>query len=642
MTRHVYLQQRPWEELQEHFITKIKESPRRLAVEEIPSHEALGRITARAVKAQISSPHYHASAMDGFAVRSEETFGASEANPITLRPEQAIPVNTGHPLPKGKDAVVMIEDVHQTPEGLEIIQALAPWENVRPVGEDIVIQEMVLRQNHRIGPADVGALLAAGILRVQVKAIPQVGFIPSGNEITDITTQPQKVSLEPGEIVEFNSHVISGLIQEWGGKTQVYPVVSDEPEKIKAALQKAVSENDLVIINAGSSAGSKDFTADAISELGELLAHGAAIKPGKPVMLGLIDSTPVIGLPGYPVSAIVAAELFIKAALSTIQGWQAPQRPMVQANLTKRVVSGPGAEEFVRVRLGQVGDKVLATPIARGAGLIMSMVNADGMLRVPRLSQGFPAGAEVSVELYRTLAEINQTIVLAGSHDLVLDELDNFLRGQGGDLRLSVAPIGSLGGLLTLAKGEAHLAGAHLLDPDSNEYNWPFIRKYLADTPVRVFNLVHRMQGFIVPPGNPKGISSFEDLVREDVFYVNRQRGAGTRILLDSKLEEMGLEAAGIKGYEREEFTHTGVAVAVSAGVADVGLGIQAAAQVLGLDFIPVSEERYDLIIREEFLETPKVQAVLAVLKDPEFQSLVDNMPGYSARQIGEELHDHK
>ncbi|MBO8126282.1 MAG: molybdopterin biosynthesis protein [Firmicutes bacterium] len=640
MTRRVYLNQKPWEELQQLFVQRIKASKVKLATETVPVADALGRITAEPVRAKINSPHYHASAMDGIAVRSEDTFGASEATPITLPFKAAIPVNTGNPLPHGKDAVVMIEDVHETSEGYEIIKAVAPWENVRPVGEDIVKGEMILPPNHKIGPADIGALLASGVLQVQVKAVPRVGFIPSGSEITDLTQCLEKTELEPGEIVEFNSHVIKGLLRQWGCETTVYPVVEDDPDLIAAALTKAVAENDLVVINAGSSAGSKDYTADTIERLGELLAHGAAIKPGKPVMLGMIQDKPVIGLPGYPVSAIVAAELFLKAAVGALQGWNPPGYPTMDAQLTQRVVSNPGAEEFVRVRLGQVGDKVLATPIARGAGLIMSMVHADGMLRVPRLSQGYPAGAQVKVELFRKPEEIAQTIVLAGSHDLVLDELDSYLRGRFGDARLTVAPIGSLGGLLTLAKGEAHLAGAHLLDPETGEYNWPFIRKYLANLPVRVFNLVYRMQGFIVPPGNPKGITSFEDLKRADVTIVNRQRGAGTRILLDSKLAELEIDPGEVKGYEREEFTHTGVAVAVSAGVADVGLGIQAAAQNLGLDFIPVAEERYDLIIREEFLDTPKVQRVLEVLRDPVFQDLINSLPGYDARQMGEELYD--
>lgn len=639
MTRRVYLTQRPWEELQSLFVARIRESAR-LGVEVIPTTEALGRITAEALRARISSPHYHASAMDGYAVRSEMTFGASESNPVVLPKAEAIPVNTGYPLPKGKDAVVMIEDVHETDEGYVIIKAVAPWENVRPVGEDIVLGEMVLPQHHRITPVDLGALLASGILRVPVFARPRVGFIPSGSEIIDITRNPDKVELAPGEIVEFNSQVITGMLHEWGCTSKVYPVVPDEPDLIKQALLEAIAENDLVIINAGSSAGSKDFTADVIEELGELLAHGAAIKPGKPVILGMVQGVGVVGLPGYPVSAIVAAEIFIKAAVGALQNWEPPSSPKIKATLTKKLVSAPGAEEFVRVRVGQVGDKVMATPIARGAGLIMSMVKADGMVRVPRLSQGYASGETVEVELFCTPEEVADTVLLAGSHDLVLDELDSFLRGYGSRTRLSIASIGSLGGILALAKGEAHLAGAHLLDPDSGEYNWPFIRRYLRNVPVKVFNLVYRMQGFIVPPGNPKNITGFEDYARADVTIVNRQRGAGTRILLDSKLAELGIDPTAVKGYDREEYTHTGVAVAVSAGVADVGLGIKAAATALGLDFIPVAEERYDLIVPCEFLETPKVQRVLQALQDPAFREFIASIPGYDPRQMGEELDD--
>ncbi len=640
--RTVYLDNLNLEEAREKFMLKVyanQESSARKS-ELIPVDKALGRVTAGPVYAKISSPHYHASAMDGVAVQAHDTVGARETNPIRLRlGEQAFYVDTGDPLPAGCDAVVMIENVNKYSleqsagehhEYVEIIASVAPWQHIRPIGEDLVATEMILPGSHQLGPFDLGALLAGGIGEVAVKKLPKVGVIPTGTELVELGTK-----LQPGSIIEYNSRVLAGMVTQWGAEAVRYPIVIDDYDLIKNAVAKAARENDIVLINAGSSAGSEDFTAAVIAELGELICHGVAIKPGKPVILGIVAGKPIVGVPGYPVSAAITCDLFVKPVVEIFTDRPVEPRPRLQAILSRQVVSPLGQEEFVRVKCGRVGDKFVTTPIARGAGIIMSLVRADGILRIPRLSEGYSAGKAVEVELFRTPEAVAKTSVVVGSHDITLDLLANQLALDFQGWNLASAHVGSLGGLLAIRRGEAHLAGVHLLDPESGEYNVPYLTKYLNKTPVVLVNLVYRDQGLIVPKGNPLGISGLADLAGGKIRYINRQRGAGTRILLDYELGKLGIKPETITGYEREEFTHLGVAVAVAAGSADTGLGILAAAKALELDFIPVERERYDLLIPEEFWDSPYVQNLLEIRVREKFHAEFHALGGYDTKDMG-------
>ncbi len=634
MKRKVYLDDLPWEEALERYLVYLDGigalNPGR--PELVPVEEALGRITAVPVYARISSPHYHASAMDGMAVRSSNTYGASETTPIQLKiGEDAVPVDTGDLLPVGCDAVIMIEDVHYLkPDLIEIIQAAPPWQHIRVVGEDIVATEMIIPSNHPVRPVDVGALLAGGVDRVYVYPRPRVAILPTGTELV----QPG-ANLKPGDIIEYNSRMLGAIIGKWGGITLRKEITVDNFENIKAALAEAADEADIVLINAGSSAGSEDFTADAIRSLGTVLVHGVATKPGKPVILGVINGRPVIGVPGYPVSAYIDLDLFVKPVFFKKLGTVPPLVEKIEASVTRKMVSPIGVEEFVRVKLGQVGDKIVATPISRGAGILMSLVQADGMIRIPQNSEGFNAGDTAPVELYKTAREIRETSVIIGSHDLTLDVLANFLRRKFPEATLSSAHVGSLGGLTALRRGEAHCAGVHLLDEETGDYNVSYVKRILPGRNNILVNLVYREQGLIIAKGNPKGISKLKDLTREDVSFVNRQRGAGTRILLDYLLREQGIDAEQINGYEHEEYTHMAVAVAVKAGAADAGLGIQAAARALDLDFAGIVEERYDLCVPAEYWESPYIRRLLEVMNMPEFQEEVKRLGGYDLRDCG-------
>jgi putative molybdopterin biosynthesis protein len=400
-------------------------------------------------------------------------------------------------------------------------------------------------------------------------------------------------------------------------------------------VAEALATHDLVLINAGSSAGSEDFTSALVRELGTLLVHGVAVRPGHPVVLGIAQGKPLIGVPGYPVSAVLTNDLFVRPIVYRLQGLVPPERPRVRATITRKVLSPMGEDEYLRVKLGRVGERLVATPLQRGAGVIMSLVRADGLVRLPRFSEGVHAGAEVEVDLLRRPEEIERTIVGIGSHDLALDVLADLLSRAQPGTSLSSSNVGSLGGLLALQRGECHLAGSHLLDEETGEYNVSWVRRLVPDRDVVLVNLVQRVQGLIVPPGNPKNLQSLDDLLRDDVLFVNRQRGAGTRVLLDYRLKQAAIDPSRIRGYEREEYTHLAVAAAVADGAADVGLGVLAAARALGVDFVPWLQERYDLIIPRAFYEGDLLQPLLAVIRGPAFKAEVERLGGYDTTHTG-------
>ena len=603
----------------------------------VPVDQALDRVTHAAVRARICSPHYHASAMDGFAVQASRTFGASETTPLRLELDrEAVVVDTGDPLPDGFDAVIRVEDVSFPAEGrIEITLGAVPWQHVRVMGEDLVATEMLLPGNHRIRPVDLAALYAGGLTGVAVRRRPLVAIMPTGTELVE-PGEP----LEKGSIIEFNSRLLGGMVEQLGGEVCRYPITQDDYELLKERLSRAVSDSDMVIINAGSSAGREDFTARLIGELGRVVAHGVAIKPGKPVILGVVGEKPVIGLPGYPVSAALTFRLFAAPVLASKLGISVEEEE-TGAVLTRKLVSPLGVDEFVRVKLGQVGDRLTATPLARGAGLVSSLVRADGVVQVDRLSEGFHPGQAVQVKLLRPLREIRQTVVAIGSHDPALDILGDRLHSLFPAYYFSSAHVGSLGGLLALRRREAHLAGVHLLDEQSGEYNRAYIEKLLAGTPAVLVNMAYRIQGLMTSKGNPKGIKGLKDLARPDITFVNRQSGSGTRVLLDYSLKREGIDPDSIQGYAREEFTHMAVSASVAGGSADCGLGVLAAAQALELEFVPVAEERYDLCIAAEFLDLPHVQAVLQVLRSEDFHSQVEVLGGYDLRDCGTVMYEH-
>jgi putative molybdopterin biosynthesis protein len=476
----------------------------------------------------------------------------------------------------------------------------------------------------------MGALLAAGYTRIPVKPKPSVAIIPTGSELIEPGDKPQ-----PGRIIEFNSRVMAGFIEEWGGHPHRLPRVKDDLTVVTETLAAAVSQHDITTIIAGSSAGEHDFTVRAIGKLGEVLVHGIDIMPGKPAILAIIQGKPVVGIPGYPVSAVVVCQQILRPLIAKFLGCPAEEPPKVKAMTAKKIPSRLGLEEFIRVSLGKVGNRVIMNPLGRGAGVITTMVKADGVLRIPSLDEGINAGQEIEVELLRPREDIDNTILFTGSNDLTIGVLDDQLKTRYADLRISASNVGSLGGLVSLKRGEAHLIGTHLLDPASGKYNLPDIKKYLSLSKVMVMNLVIRDQGLIVAKGNPKKLKGIKDLVRKDVTFMNRQPGAGTRVLLDYKLKKFKIPPERIHGYEKEEFTHMAVAVAVASGLVDTGLGIKSAAMALGLDFIPVEREDYDLVFLKEFFENDRGQKLVEVIRSDAFKQAVEKLEGYNTTKTG-------
>lgn len=609
----------------ESYITALKAEGLTPVSETIPVFEASGRVTAEAVYAHICAPHYNASAMDGIALMANVTFGATETTPVRLDASQFIQVDTGDPMPEGTDAVVMIEDVVRDGDDVLLYGAAVPWQHVRQVGEDVCAGDMILPSYTVITPAALGAMLAGGVMEVSVVKPPVVGIIPTGDEIVAPCTDPK-----PGDIIEFNSTIFSGILSSWGAVPKTYPIVKDIKEDIINTMKKAVEECDAVIINAGSSAGRDDYSSLAVSTVGTMLYHGIAIKPGKPAILGYAGKKPILGVPGYPVSGIIVLDQIMRPVIEVMTGRNLHQQAEIEATLGRVMTSPLKYREFVRVRLG-VDDKggYIATPLSRGAGVVTSFVKADGIIDVPQDCEGYEAGDKVKVTLLRPIQDLNNTLTIIGSHDPLIDEVADILKRQNPDSVVSSSHVGSMGAIMAVKRGEAQMGAIHLLDEATGEYNTSFVAKYFKDGGVKLEKGVKRVQGIMVAKGNPKGIKEFKDMARDDVSYVNRQKGAGTRILCDYLIKKNGMNAADIYGYEREEFTHTSVAAQIASGTADAGLGIYSAAKTYDLDFIPICNEEYDLLIDEKAYDSEKIKDFLKVLHSDELKERLKRLGGY-------------
>ena len=634
MERKIYLTNTPLEKASELFWSAALKNE--MSVEDVPTAKAAGRITATPHFARISSPHYHASAMDGVAVNSRDTFGATTTSPRHLiLGENVFYIDTGGVLPQGCDAVIMIEDIYfpkeDNPDLLEIREPATPWQHVRSIGEDIVASEMILPSFHYIRPFDVGALLNGGIFEANVLKKPVVALVPTGIELISPGTLPAA-----GEIIESNSYTFAAAVEGWGGVAVRYPVVKDDTKELERAVKQAAAESDLVLISAGSSAGRRDHTFTVLNNLGKVLVHGVAIRPGKPVILGEIDSIPVIGVPGYPVAAYMILELFVKPLLYRWQKQNPPEREVLPARSSRLVLSSLKEREFLRLKVGKLEDEFVATPLPRGSGVSMSLVQADGLTSILQDKEGLEVGEEIEVELWRDRDKVENTIVCLGSHDLSLDILADHLRRRESGYALSSAHVGSMGGIMALKRGETHMAGVHLLDEESGTYNVPYLQRFLPELDLVLIHLALRDLGLMVPPGNPRGISGLKDLCGTGLVFINRQKGAGTRLFLDYKLKEQGLDAKDISGYEREEFNHLAVAAAVAAGSADAGLGIEAAAKALGVDFIPLAQEFYELAMTASFYNSSRCREMLDIIVSASFREAVEKMGGYDLQKSGE------
>jgi putative molybdopterin biosynthesis protein len=608
-----YLKVMPLDEV---FSLLSREFPCIPATETIPLEAASGRITARPLFGTYSVPEIHLAAMDGIAVASTDTKGASEQHPVTLR--QVARVNTGNVVPPGFDAVIMIEDVWEGDGMYTIRKSASPWQHVRPAGEDLAESEMIMPSRHHVRPHETGALATYGITGLEVITV-RIGLVPTGSELVAAGTRPA-----PGQVVESNTVMAKAMLESAGARCTRYPFVEDQPDKIRDAVAQACRENDMVIVSAGSSAGTKDYTADVIAGLGQVLVHGIATRPGKPAIIGKVHNIPVFGLPGYPLSAITVIRELVLPFLRNY-GLFVPEPQVIPAVITSALPKEIGSDEFVQCTLGKVGGRWTVSPQSKGAGVQMSAVRANACLRVPRDSEGFNAGDIVDARLLVPVDAAENALLITGSHDPVLDHLADCLQPQG--VTLISTHAGSMGGILALKKDECHAAPTHLLSPDGS-YNAEYIRKYLPGTVTDLICIAGRQQGIV----------SLDGLTLSDLpgrTFINRQRGSGTRMLLDYELKKAGIDPSALPGYDREVTTHIAVALAVKSGEADAGMCVFSAAKVLGLPFVPVAQERYELAIRREHQDDPRIRALVRAVQSVEFKETLNRLGGYDTTETG-------
>ena len=627
--RNIYLDTKELEDSIEIFQSNLGGFFDDKKTEIINSKDALGRISAKAIFAKYSSPSYHSSAMDGVMVVSEMTKLARENKPLFLKNEDFIYCNTGSPLVKPYDAVIMIEDVKIEEDGITILKPVNAWENIRIQGEDVIEKDLIFESYHKFRAVDLSVLIATGINEVEVLKKPILGLIPSGNEIID-----KDEELSVGKIIESNSAMLKSMAFENGIETIIYPIVKDEKESIEKALVKASKECDFVCLIAGTSAGSKDFTSEIVGKLGEVFVHGISIKPGKPAILGKIFDIPFVGLPGYPVSTHIVFERIVIPTILKKLNQIEDDKEIIKAKLTKPVISSLKNREYIRSKLGLVDGKTIVTPLDRKAGSLFSLAQSDGYIIIDRNIEGYNRGDIIDVILHKPIAKeiLNNRIVCIGSHDIVVDLLNDMFAKDKKQTRISSSHVGSLSGLKALSEGDCLIAPSHLLDEDGT-YNNDAIKLFFDPENISKINVVGRRQGIYVPKGNPLGIKTIDDLL--DKKMVNRQRGAGTRLLFDYLLKKENIDPYTIKGYDNEVTTHLSAALAVKNGDCDFSIGVESAAIKMDIDFIYLKDEEYQFIIKKENLKLQPIKDLLEILRSEAFKIRMSELGGYNTNESG-------
>ncbi|HOP85934.1 MAG TPA: molybdopterin biosynthesis protein [Syntrophorhabdaceae bacterium] len=600
--------------------------------ETIPTWDSVGRITSRAVYARFSSPAFICAAMDGYAVDFKDTLDADVNNPLTISKNNAFYVNTGDPLPKGTNAVIMIEDIEELSSSIIIRRPVYLWQNIRMIGEDIIESDMVIPKNHLITPYDMGMIISAGIKEINVRRRPRLLIIPTGKELIDIFDK-NGILLKKGHLIDFNSYTIMKLAQKIGFETKRHGIIREKKE-LEEIFNNLIEEFDVIIINAGTSSGTEDYTEEIIRKKGKIIFHGVSMMPGKPTIFGIVKEKFVFGIPGYPVSATLSFKMFLEPLYERLTGvkrFYEEEEVITAFKIPSRI----GIEEIIRVNIVSKDNSYFAIPLPRGASIFSSMARADGLIFIPENVEGFDEGEKIKCTLLKSRPYLKKRINLIGSHDIVLDILRDMIRERYSEYDFMATPTGSLSGIIALKRGITSLCTTHILDEVEKIYNIPLIKKYLNDTPCILINLAKRIQGLIVQKGNPKRIKGIEDLIREDIVFVNRQFGSGTRILFDTILKEKGIKKLDIKGYDREEASHTAVAIMVKESIADVAMGIFSVAKIFSLDFIPLGEEDFDLLVSKDFYHDEKFKMLMEIIESDEFKQRLLYIGGYKVSDTG-------
>lgn len=625
MKRSIYLSSVDYKEISSILETMLSDLNYTIQSETVSVKESIGRVTINPVFANVSSPGYNASAMDGIAVNAIDTEEATETNPVRITNYSEI--NTGNIVVEPYDAVIMIEDLQENEDGsVTIIKSISSYENIRPIGEDIVLGELVLSKHHKIRPIDISALLSAQIGTIEVVRRPKVLIIPTGDEITE------GIDIVKGKIIDANSYYKKYELELLGIETVISPIQKDIYEDLEAFILTQVDLFDLVLIGAGSSAGTKDYAKSIIKSNGKIYCHGINMKPGKPTIIGLINKTPIIGMPGYPVSTYMAFEAVVRPLISKMCLEPIKTAAIIKAKVVSKVYSSLKHHEFVRVRLGKINGEIIAIPLDRKAGVSMSLVKADGIMIIPKNSEGYEPGAYCDVTLLKDIKNIENNLIVIGSHDVMFDVIENLLIDE--KITLSSSHVGSYGGIMAIRNGQCDIAPVHIL-LDDGVYNVDLIDIYL-DKNYKIIKGVSRKQGLFVKKGNPKKIKSLKDLLRNDITFVNRQRGSGTRILLDHLLSEQHLSRKEIKGYNLELPSHILIAESVKDNRFDVGMGVETVAIQYDLDFIKLENEQYDFIVKKDFINTDKYSKFTKVIKSDAFKNKLKILGGYGFENIGE------
>jgi putative molybdopterin biosynthesis protein len=631
------------EEAQAELYKSFKPEP--TSIEEVRISDAIGRTLAQDVTSQIDVPGFDRAAMDGYAVVAEDTFGADDDSPkklqlvgrceagqqpsTSIKRGEAIEVSTGAPVPRGANAVVMVEYTRHADSTVEVFRPVVPGENISAAGSDIMAGELVLRKGETITPREIGVLAALGAEKTKVFRRPRVAILSTGNELI-----PPGSPLTYAKVYDINANAIAASVIECGGDPANLGIVPDDAAMMEKRLRQALRENDMVLTSGSTSAGAGDLVYRIIDNLGKpgVLVHGISVKPGKPALLAVVDGKPLIGLPGYPTSALMIFHALVAPLLRAMSGLARREVVVLNAKVAFKIMSAKGRRELLPVHLTRdATGQYLAYPATGGSGAITSFSLSDGFIDIPDNVEFLEEGEQVKVNLFGT--GLNPAdIVVIGSHCVGIDVLIGVVREHSPEFHAKVVNTGSLGGLHAVKRGEADIAGIHLLDEGTGQYNVPFYHQFGMQGKAVLIRGYTREQGFLVPKGNPKGIRTFDDLIGKKLSLVNRNRGSGTRILMDfclskivaSKGITLGDLTRQIQGYTSEAKSHSAVASAIASGRADVGVGIRTVAVTYGLDFVKIGDESFDFLISNDRLSKPAVQSFLTALKSKEFASLLD------------------
>lgn len=597
-----------------------------LPAETVVIGDALTRVLAHDVVAAVDAPAFDRSNVDGFAVRAADTVGASDTNPKVLRlnpeviacghapdlavaPGTATTIATGGMIPRGADAVVMIEHTELRDEDgvqIELRRAAAAGQFISYAGSDIARGETLLRRGARIGSREIGMLAASGLGSVDVVRRPKVAVLSTGDELV-----PPGAPLKSAGVYDSNGAIIGAAVAEAGGDPVPMGAFPDDEAALDEAVRKALATCDMVVLSGGTSKGAGDLSHAIVSKLGKpgIIVHGVALKPGKPLCLGVVDGKPIVVLPGFPTSAIFTFHAFVAPVIRARAGLPPEAAETVKARVPLRVPSELGRKEFVLVSLVAGESGAVAFPIGKGSGSVTSFSQADGFLEIDALASALDAESEAQVTLIGSAAQAPDLVIM-GSHDIALDVVVSALSERGFFAR--VLAVGSLGGVAAVNRGECDIAPVHLIDPKSGNYN-----VHLAASDIALVPGWRRMQGILHRPGDARfeGRNAQEALkaalADPSALMVNRNAGSGTRVLMDKLLD--GARPA---GYANQPKSHNAVAAAIAQNRADWGLAIEPVARLYGLSFLPVAPEHYDFLVVESRRERPAVQAFIAALRD--------------------------